>query len=1030
LGSGPTTPPSKKEKVTDTRKQKDTISTLGEDEAPSIGLMMASGESRKEPTGLKPSTSNKRSLRIASWNVRTLYEAGKCKQALHEMRRYSLHMLGVSESHWIQFGQKRFRTGELILFSGRDQAPHREGVALILSKAAQKTLRGWEAHGPRIIMASFSSRNKRTNINIVQIYAPTNDAEEEEKEEFYNRLQGVLDKLPSKDVNIMMGDANAKVGADNTGYEETMGKHGLGEMNNNGERFANLCAFNGLVIGGTVFPHKRIHKATWVSPDGNTENQIDHFCIARKYRRTMENVRVLRGADIGSDHHLLMAVLKLRLKRYHNNDGYQQPKYQVSLLQGNKKEEFRTSLRNKYQPLELEEKDVESHWNHVKEVITDTCEEVLGRKEYKHKEWISQTSLDRIAERRAKKEAINNSKTRAECEVARQEYAQAAKVVKRSIKKDKEQFVTKLAERAEAAAQSGQTRVLYQTTKILAGKYNQTSAPVKDKQGNTIFEKEAQNRRWVEHFETLLNRPPPDNPPDIMPARRDLDISCEPPSKEEIAKATAQLNSNKAAGPDAIPPEALKADVATTVEVLHGLFEKVWTEEQFPKDWKEGHLVKLPKKGDLSNCNNYRGITLLSNPGKVFNRVMLERMKEAVDKHLRDQQAGFRKNRSCTDQIATLRIIIEQSLEWNSSLWVNFIDYEKAFDSVDRPTLWKILRHYGIPQKIVTLIEKMYDGTSCKVLNDGQLTEGFEIRTGVRQGCLLSPFLFIIAVDWLLKETTSGRKNGIQWTLWTQLDDLDFADDLALLAHTHEQMQNKTTDLSTLSKSIGLRIHPGKSKVLKVKTTATEPILVENRPLDVVDNFTYLGSVVDDKGGTAADIKARIGKARTAFTNLNNIWKDRAISTRTKVMLFNSNVKSVLLFGSETWSLTQTWTKKLQSFINGCLRKILHIRWPDSIQNVALWERTGQKPVEIEIGQRRWRWIGHTLRKPCSSTTRQALQWNPQGQRNRGRPRTTWRRVMEDDLKRGGLQWKDAVRSAQDRKEWKSVVRGLYPDTG
>ena len=96
-------------------------------------------------------------------------------------------------------------------------------MALILSKTAQNTLRGWEAHGPRIIMASFSSRSKKVNINVVQVYAPTNDAEEEVKDEFYNRLQGVLDKLPSKDVNIVMGDANAKVGADNTGYEETMG---------------------------------------------------------------------------------------------------------------------------------------------------------------------------------------------------------------------------------------------------------------------------------------------------------------------------------------------------------------------------------------------------------------------------------------------------------------------------------------------------------------------------------------------------------------------------------------------------------------------------------------------------------------------------------------------------------------------------------------------------------------------------------------------------------------------------------------
>ena len=272
-------------------------------------------------------------------------------------------------------------------------------------------------------------------------------------------------------------------------------------------------------------------------------------------------------------------------------------------------------------------------------------------------------------------------------------------------------------------------------------------ATVKDVNGNTIFDKEAQNKRWMEHFEGLLNRHPPNNTPDILPARKDLPICCEPPAREKIAKAAKQLHANKAAGPDAIPPEALKIDIDVSKDILYDLFVKIWKEEQFPKDWKEGHLDKLPKKGDLGNCNNNRGITLLSIPGKVFNRVILNRNEDAVDNTLRDEQAGFRKNRSCTDQIAALRIIIEQSHEWKSPLIINFIDYKKAFDSIDRATLWKIMRHYGIPQHLVTLVEKVYDGTTCRILNEGQLTDSFEIKTGVKQGCLLSPFLFILALD-------------------------------------------------------------------------------------------------------------------------------------------------------------------------------------------------------------------------------------------------------------------------------------------
>ena len=114
-------------------------------------------------------------------------------------------------------------------------------------------------------------------------------------------------------------------------------------------------------------------------------------------------------------------------------------------------------------------------------------------------------------------------------------------------------------------------------------------------------------------------------------------------------------------------------------------------------------------------------------------------MKNAVDPLLRDQQAGFRTNRSCTDQIATLRIILEQSLEWNSPLYVNFVDYEKAFDSVDRQTLWRLLRHYGVPQKITDIIRNMYERINCRVVHGQQVTDAFQVKTGVRQGCLLSP---------------------------------------------------------------------------------------------------------------------------------------------------------------------------------------------------------------------------------------------------------------------------------------------------
>ena len=158
---------------------------------------------------------------------------------------------------------------------------------------------------------------------------------------------------------------------------------------------------------------------------------------------------------------------------------------------------------------------------------------------------------------------------------------------------------------------------------------------------------------------------------------------------------------------------------------------------------------------------------------------------------------------------------------------------------------------------------------------------------------------------------------------------------------------------------------------------------------------------------------------------MRNVWKSRVIGKTTKIRLFNTNVKSVLLYGAETWRMNNTTLKRIQTFVNQCLRKILEIQWMDKVSNKDLWERTNQVQIEIEILKRRWGLLVHTLRKPNTNVTRQALTWNPQGKRKRGRPKNTWRRDLEADITQTGLSWKQLERIAQDRSRWREVVHGL-----
>nr|KAG5708629.1 hypothetical protein BaRGS_034846 [Batillaria attramentaria] len=534
--------------------------------------------------------------------------------------------------------------------------------------------------------------------------------------------------------------------------------------------------------------------------------------------------------------------------------------------------------------------DIETQWEHSKKLWHDTCEEVLGKRKTQHKEWISADTIQKLEVRKKKKTALNTSRTRRAKAKAQEEYTAADREVKRSTRKDKRDYIDNLANQAEEAAGQGNLKDLYQVTKKLAGKFRQTDKPVKDKNGHPLTTTEEQLKRWAEHFRELLNRPILETPPDIPPAETELPINCDKPSKAEIRKAIMTLRNGKAAGPDEIPAEAIKADTETAVNMLHSLFSKIWEKEEVPAQWKEGIVIKLPKKGDLRDCSTTEG--------------------------------------SCSFTGVEL------------PLYINFIDYEKAFDSVDREALWRLLRHYGVPGKIISLIQCTYKDMSCRIAHAGQLSESFEVKTGVRQGCLLSPFLFLLVIDWIMKTTTTGRKNGIQWTLWTQLDDLDFADDLALLSHSHSQMQDKTTCLEATSAGTGLKINRRKTELMKINTTANTPVTVGGEPIREVESFVYLGSVVDGQGGTDRDVTARIGKARAANghaeehlgiqscqhkNQTSHLQLQREVSSALRMRNMEDNKDDA----AEDPDISQHLSEA-----------IFNIRWPEKIRNEELWEQS------------------------------------------------------------------------------------------
>ena len=386
LGVGPATLSCKKKLATETA-----INAIvrvndprkGEDSPPNMTI---SGQSRKEARNLTKNSilSAKQITNIGTWNVRTLYQSGKLEQLLREFDSYKLDILGLSEMRRIGSGRE-IHQGKTILYSGQKEH-HVRGVGIVLNNQAAQALIGWEPVNERIITARLQSRH--TKSTIVQVYAPTEEAEQADKDNFYEQLQDTLNRVPSHDVLILIGDLNAQIDSHRGGLEHVIGPHGTARRtNDNGKRFMLLCSTNSLCIMNTFFQHRSVHKKTWKSPNGTIQNEIDFICMNKRWKTAVNDVRTFRGADVGSDHHLIKAKIKIKLKKIKHQEKIKP--FAIEKLKSKRVEdEYKIKLRNRFQALE-EKDNIDENWDLFKQAVLTTAEEVIGRKRGSNREqWI------------------------------------------------------------------------------------------------------------------------------------------------------------------------------------------------------------------------------------------------------------------------------------------------------------------------------------------------------------------------------------------------------------------------------------------------------------------------------------------------------------------------------------------------------------------------------------------------------------------------------------------------------------------
>ena len=443
-----------------------------------------------------------------------------------------------------------------------------------------------------------------------------------------------------------------------------------------------------------------------------------------------------------------------------------------------------------------------------------------------------------------------------------------------------------------------------------------------------------------------------------------------------------------------------------------------------PQQWSEINLIPVPKSGDLSDTSNYRGISLAPIVAKLVNKMVLNRIQPKIDDHLRPNQNGFRPGRTTTAHILALRRLIEGVRSHNQKALILYVDFKKAFDSIHRSSMMKILKAYDVPPKLLALIEKMYENTRAKVITPDGETDFFEIKAGVLQGDTLAPYLFAIVLDHVLRNTFSGREKELGFKLQRErsrrkpavvVTDLDFADDLALLTEEIEQAQEVLHRLETEAEKVGLYCNAKKTEIQAFNQD--RPVIVKAKSgetLKVVDNFKYLGAWTES---SPTDITVRKALAWSACHRLRKVWNSK-LRRQIKERLFLATVESVLLYGSEAWTLTNTMEKQLNGCYTRMLRMAFNVSYKDHLTNKELYGDLPQ--VTSKIQQRRMRLAGHCMRHPEEIANKLVL-WEPlDGTRNRGPQKTTY---VDNLLRDSGMDNALELRSIMDdRSEWKKAV--------
>ena len=693
----------------------------------------------------------------------------------------------------VAFGSVAGRT------SGVDGGAAREGVCIIVSEEWKKYVKEWKEVSSRLMYVRMNIGESK--YVIVGAYGPGSEKHKKIREEFWINLGLLLESFDSDEIVCVLGDLNARVG--HSKIQGVIGDFGVPGMNESGEWMIDWCRQHEMVVCNTLFNKRDVHKYTWIRKVMGVVTEkalMDYMCIKEKYKARVTDVTVLRAAgDVQSDHHLV--VCKMKVRRGRATTGQRDEVHEVVRVERLRdegcKEQFREGLKEKWMAQkEVEVGSVEEEWSTLKSALISCAGDACGTKRLskrgirKGSEWWS-AEMDRLVKEKREMYKIwlqnRDTQSYASYKLKRKEVKRA---VRRAQKDANERWGRKL-----AGDFSANKKMFWREVKRSRKGGDVGEECVKDLNGNVLSKSSEVCERWKEYFDGLLNVS--ENGQAQITALTGGSVgrftrSNDRVREKEVLEAINRLKNGKASGLDGVKAEYLKCGGNVCVEWMVRLLNVCLDSGMVPMDWKKGCIVPIYKgKGDPLDCKNSRGISLLSMPGKVFGRILIERVMENTEGQIGEEQCGFRKGRSCADQIFALRQLCEKMFEKKKRVYLAFMDLEKAYDRVDRSAMWQVMRIYGIGGKVLRSIMSFYDEGKACVRVGGVVSDSFEVTVGLRQGCVMSPWMFNLYMDGVVREV-NARVNGMgvkmreggsgsNVTEWV-LGQLLFADDTALVA--------------------------------------------------------------------------------------------------------------------------------------------------------------------------------------------------------------------------------------------------------